>query len=202
MLRSVARSGLDADTPERSAPEAERREFVDSFADELGHRRPVDAVFLAATFGLVPKGPSDPTPETAVWLSANNVDESVPVAVGSGALMPEARGISIEAWTETELCALHALWRAARVRDDRALRDRALRAGAWHIEELDPENATHTPWAIHVFLVRWFELADANARLHAESLLHGCCVYTGRPDRRSALVLLDAADELKQLKIR
>ncbi|MBZ0171155.1 MAG: hypothetical protein K8E66_02125, partial [Phycisphaerales bacterium] len=59
---------------------------------------------------------------------------------------------------------------------------------------------TNHPWAVHVFLR--LSLAESDraasdaARLHAETLLHNALVSSGRPDRFSACLLLDAARAL------
>ena len=74
---------------------------------------------------------------------------------GQGPLIGEAefaRG-AIEATTETELGALHALPHFAGLAGFQASRieARALAAARWHVDTLQPDNGTNHPRAIHVF---------------------------------------------------
>lgn len=114
-----------------------------------------------------------------------------------GSLLPRSAYDAIEVWTESELSALHAFaWHALRV-SDRSMLDRILDVGAWHIEHLQPDNATNRPWAVHVFLILSRERALPEAGFHAQTLLHNCQVSHGRPDALSAHVLRDAAEALE-----
>jgi hypothetical protein len=113
-----------------------------------------------------------------------------------------ARG-AIEATTETELSALHALSHHASVTGPVAaatLGERVLDAARWHVDTLQPDNGTNHPWAVHVFLglASADESYAAGATLHAEGLLHNALVRAGRPDRFSACVLLDSARALRR----
>lgn len=103
-------------------------------------------------------------------------------------LAHEAREESLETWTESELCCLHALsWMPEYSRRVRA-------AASWLIETLQPDNATNHPWGVHVFATLGGEDADAN--MYAQTLLHNALVGGGRggvPDARSAFILWDAA---------
>ncbi|MEO1585156.1 MAG: hypothetical protein AAFR96_11390, partial [Planctomycetota bacterium] len=66
------------------------------------------------------------------------------------------------------------------------------------IREIQPDNATNLPWAVHVFCVLAERDGDADASLYAETLLHNCVVGgAGRPDKLSALILLDSARRLR-----
>jgi hypothetical protein len=112
----------------------------------------------------------------------------------AGTLVPQA-GMALEVWTETDLSAMHGLWWLA-LRHDRA--DwRSLLEGAisWHLENIQPDNATNHPWALHLFALRDINAptGDGAARLHGELMLHNCQIALGRPDRLSALILMDAA---------
>lgn len=98
---------------------------------------------------------------------------------------------AIETTTETELSALHALSHHARRDPSGRLAERCLDAARWHVDELQPDNGTNHPWAVHVFLALAED--DSTARLHAESLVHNALVSSGRPDRFSACLLLDSA---------
>jgi len=111
---------------------------------------------------------------------------------------------AIEVYTERLLCAVHALWRLARLHNRPDWRDRATACSLWLIEHLQPDNATNYPWGVHVLV----DLAQqpvtagvsastaAAADMYAQSLLHNCQVSHGRADVRSAWVLRDAAAEL------
>ena len=117
-----------------------------------------------------------------------------------GSLISQRDGaVPIEVWTETELACLHALSWLANERDDHTLRERLDAALAWHLDHLQPDNATNHPWAVHVFVAASLNdssSAGGSAMLYAETLLHNCRVSLGRPDAFSAELLLDAADAL------
>lgn len=160
------------------------------------------------------------SPDVALWWALHTGESAVEILgiasgvrtgavvddpVGPAPILGEAefqRG-AIEATTETELGALHALVHHARLRatPDRALLiECCLDAARWHVNTLQPDNGTNHPWAIHAFV----ELADADpeyamsATLHAEALLHNALVRTGRADRFSACLLLDASRALAE----
>lgn len=119
-----------------------------------------------------------------------------------GLLDPAARGplwepghwSAIEVWTESELCGLHALARLRRTRPDvgpdiaRRLRTAIL----WHVEHTQPDNATHRPWAVHLFLGH----PDPEIDLYGQALLHAY-EAAGHEDRDAAWILLDAAREIR-----
>lgn len=64
------------------------------------------------------------------------------------------------------------------------------------VGELQPDNATNHPWAIHVFAAIAADENNAHADLYAQSLLHNALIDGGEPDTFSALILLDAAHAL------
>lgn len=214
-----------------------RAAFIESFRDELGHRRAIDRPLLLHLLGGRPEEKADagartiddPTASLDVrlwWALASGTaeipaqssfDRSVRTELLASALAhegvapiigePAFRAGAIEATTETELGALHALMNLAdaigRTGGDGAeasgrLRERCLDAARWHADTLQPDNGTNHPWAIHVFVA----LAEADAsyampaELHAQALLHNAMVQTGRPDRFSACLLLDASRAL------
>lgn len=168
---------------------------IAGFADEHGHRRAVDPFFLAALHGTEPPAL---TPGAAVdvrwWWHAATGDNAIDVSE-AGALTARDQ-TPLEVWTETELSALHALWRLARVTGRADWRARARACARWHVHETQPDNATNHPWAIHVFVMS----GEDEGQLYAEGLLHACQVGMGRADVFSALVLLDAARELAQTR--
>lgn len=132
---------------------------------------------------------------TTLWSAVS--DEAIApddgLVRGDASLVEQGRFRTIEVWTETELCALHALAKLARRRGRADLAHRAVRAARWHLERTQPDNATNRPWAIHVFV----ELQTPEAEHYAGTLLHNAIVSSGRPDVLSAWILLDAADELE-----
>lgn len=188
------------------------------FADEAGHRRSVDRPFLAWLNRDQEPEPEpaleDLTrsiePDVALWASLA-LDRPVPDAViqnhranerrssyDSGSLFPQRDNsgpIAIEVWSEVELSSLHALgWLA---RKDTSLRPMVRQVAAWHIENLQPDNATNHPWAVHVFATIGVLSGNDDALMYAQTLLHNCQVTLGRPDAFSALILRDASDALR-----
>lgn len=121
----------------------------------------------------------------------NNTPQPATLGTPSGA---------IEVWTETDLCALHALgWLATLSTCDAtraAIRDRVRLAVIWHLEHIQPDNATNHPWAVHLFAAAGCEHDSPHASeadLFAQTLAHNSLVSMGRPDRISAHILADAA---------
>ncbi len=121
------------------------------------------------------------------------VDVVTPILVATGPLAPHLRARGIEVWTETELCALHALDTLARRSANPALATRRDTAASWLLAEMQPDNATNLPWGVQVFVQRWCDGGDAGALLYAQSQLHACRVSLGVPDARSGLILKHAA---------
>ncbi len=191
--------------PSWHGDEGEKRAFVDGFADEAGHRRLVDRPLLSAMLGI--GGGSGRGDES----SGNRGDVELWWMVGSGAawkrpawlrergaLTSEGIEAPIEAWTQTELGSLHALWSLANRERREDLRARCLDAAGWFMAEVQPDNGTHHPWAVHVFAWMWAQRGDQDARMYAEALLHNCMVMLGRPDQFSACVLWHAGSELEK----
>ena len=181
-------------------------EFVRGFADERGARRAVDTPLLSWLLGIDPPASDDGedqpdrpvTGDVRLWqaLGDERIEPMALVAGGYGPLLPAERGIAIEAWTEAELAALHALSHHAAVESAALDGERWARcrsAADYHIAELQPDNATNHPWAAGVFLWLWCIDGAHEARMHGETLLHNCLAGSGVPDRFSACVLLDAA---------
>lgn len=176
-------------------PPADPASFVSAFRDDAGHRRPVDGAFLAHVTGIGPSSvgsSSDCILWTQAALAAADRDEGRIRAIATSdasALALSLRESGIEIWTETELACLHALtWLGA------AWEPRAVAAARFLIDELQPDNGTNHPWAIHWFA--WLEAThgDANAGLYAQSLLHNAMTAGGGvPDLFSAIILHDAA---------
>ncbi len=200
-LDTIARPPLE-DTPllKKTTHAAQMRYFIDAFTDDRGDRRAVDRPILAWLLGIHPgPTPADATDaDLRLWWALHDgatIDDAIAPAPGPLLGQDAFRTGAVETTTETELAALHALWHHGE--RDPGRRDRCLDAARWHVEMLQPDNATNHPWAVHVFvnlaLAEPDADASARARLHAETLLHNALVSTGRPDRFSACLLLDAA---------
>ncbi len=172
-----------------------------AFRDDEGTSRPVDVPLIAAALGAsFHPADSAVAPEIRLWHAALDPsltldDESLPR--GNGPLFDHPPRATIEVVTEVELCGLHALWTVARARARADLRARCLRTAAWHVHELQPDNATQMPWAIHIFVMLGVETGNAAADVDAQTRLHNALAGRGRVDRRSALILHHAARELR-----
>lgn len=105
-----------------------------------------------------------------------------------GPLTGENKSGAIEVWTETELACVHAAWSLG---DD--WRTAAKASATWLLENIQPDNATNHPWAVHVFASLAVETGNFEFDLYAQSLLHNCIVGTGKPDAFSAIILLHAS---------
>jgi len=190
------------------------------FSDESGHRRQVDRPFISwlnrehkpdeAVFSLL----DSQDPDVALW-AALATGQRVPAGIidrngrhewrssfDQGSLFPQRNQsgpIAIEVWSEVELSSLHALgWLADR---DSSLRAMVRSAAAWLTQNLQPDNATNHPWAVHIFATIGIIENKPEALLYAQTLLHNCQVSLGRPDALSALILRDAASSLREGKI-
>lgn len=141
--------------------------------------------------------PEPATPDFLWWWALAS-DGAVPEPAAAGAMTPRRDDQGIELWTEIELGVLHAATSLALDRGDGVLLARCMDACAWHVAEIEPDNATGHAWAVHAFVLLAIERGAAEADLHAQSLLHGCMRGSGRPDRFSALLLLDAASSLER----
>jgi hypothetical protein len=198
-LRRIAEPVLAGTPLIRPATLAEKQAFVDTFTDEAGHRRVWDAFLLARLLGL----PRPRAEEPWLW-SWGDIEDTPRRGVtrsprrGDPPFFADRDAWALEQETEKELAGLHGwswLLRDATVRERSAFDA----AADWILANIQPDNATNHPWAIHVFL----ELAatgdprtSTDARLYAETMLHNTIVHQGRPDRFSALILWDAAEAL------
>jgi hypothetical protein len=182
------------------ADEATRVGYIESFQDEFGNRRASDRAFLAHLLGVsvspVRAHERMALDEQLWWSVANGQPILTGLISESDGLLVDPDAYAIEYRTMVELGALQAFWAIAIHDEDRELRDRALSAARWHIDELQPDNAINRPWGLPVFV----ELAIAEedetiartAELHAQTLLHNACINFGKPDLLSALILKDA----------
>jgi len=168
------------------------------FSDESGNRRAIDPLLIAWLQRMPPPiVQSLHTTDLKLWNSL--VRGQVPamfqaISPSGSPLVPEFNTLAIEVATETELASLHALSHAGG-----AARSRVEAASDWVVHNIQPDNATNHPWAVHVFLQRAFETGSVEHRLYAETLLHNCVVSLGRADRFSALILLDSGRTLKSI---
>jgi hypothetical protein len=207
-LRAVARRTLANEpiTDPDATPDA-RRAFLNAFADEHGNRARVATPFLAAAMGIGPGNPPPPHRPGAMdlddrlWWAVHRPEQPLTdLTRGVGPLDPTLAETAIESRTETELSAMHALYRLGLDRAQPALTARALDAARWHTAELQPDNGTNHPWGVHVFVMLACESADpaesGAALMHAQTLLHNCQVQQGHADRLSACILWDAARTL------
>lgn len=180
---------------------ADARAFIDTFRDSSGNRRRVDRPLLSLLLGVAP-GDSPASGEglalhERLWLSlASKAAATVRLPPGDGPLAPEMREHGIEAWTECELSALHALWSIARILGNGAMFTRARGAADWLMREMQPDNATQRPWGAHVFIAISRDPGD-DAGLYARTLIHNAMIPGGAPERLSACILLHAAVELE-----
>jgi len=169
--------------------------------DELGQSRRLDRAFLRCILGPGVGKPADEDGAAKFWMAAAGEADWAQVReqIGDrGALMGGGEDAgTIETATEAELSGLHAAWRIARRCGDAGLLERCFEAATWAVEELQPDNATNRPWGAHVFAELWLARGNSGAALYAQTLVHNCQVTFGRPDRISALVLWDAAEELR-----
>lgn len=184
-----------------AAPQPDLAGAIAGFRDELGHRRATDAPLLARLMGTHPGAtPGDLHPDAALWwaLHDRSLDPVTLIEAADGPLVPSLRRLGMEVWSEGELAALHALsWHADRPGWS-YLAARVESAARWHLAELQPDNATNRPWAVHVFADLAHRTGDATAHAHVGTLVHNSVVSLGRPDRLSAVILLDSADWLSR----
>lgn len=180
-------------------------------AEALGEamRRPMRVALPLAEWVLADPGAGGPVGDGRAasnlesWWAALLRRGPVPEFSDAGPLLPEDPDEAIEVWSEHELSALHAAWWLGR--SSGPLRDRVDRAVRWHTENLQPDNATNHPWAVHVFAEFSLRTGDAGARLHADTICHNYRVLQSqaarpdaeRPEERgelfSALIMLDAS---------
>lgn len=226
----LMRAGAGGANPEDAARaewQADAGRFVAGFADGVGNRRRVDRPLLAWVLGAnaigMDAGGMDATgtratrgdldPEERAWWSLHEprvgTDAGAWAGVafdGDGPLFPGLRERGIEWWTQAELCGVHALSHVAIARDaeptvHRAVLRRLAAACEWLIDEVQPDNATQLPWAVHCFaalsLVPGRDAGRAAAaRQYAQTLIHNAIVDGGVPDRFAACVLWDSAEWL------
>ena len=165
-----------------------------SFTDERGDRVPTDVLLISHVLNtpVRPDRPAQNAPER-LWLMACSRERALPdLSPSTPMLMSEQFG-SIEVWTESLLSSLHALGWLAMTDHTSKLSVRVRRELEWILKHIEPDNATRRPWAIHLFVNHALAHNDQESMLYAEELLHVCQVSSGKPDKRSAWILADAA---------
>lgn len=197
------------DEPDRPNPAPETFRWTSAFADDAGHRRDCDLPFLCSMLFVnpttaMPVGASHLARVWWGWFDYNIRDSLAIDWNADGPLLPSLQADGIEVWTETELGTMHALVSSAKGARNKPVIERVFRTATWALENLQPDNATNHPWAIHIFIVMSLDpQRAANQRaaadLYAQSLLHNAVVHQGKPDRFSALILWDAAECLESL---
>lgn len=211
LLHSLAAEAL-RDTPlalgstgvDAGAAKAWAKAWAMDFADESGHRRAIDGALLARLLKIDPPPPPPPgralSPDEDLWWRSARRDARVDdvILAADGPLVGSHRSPTIETWTECELSAMHAAWNILLDAPSASLYARLLAGASWLTTNLQPDNATNHPWAVHAFIHLWNATGDAAFRHYAETLIHNCQVQLGRPDRFSALLLLDAANALSR----
>lgn len=207
-LAAMPLSGTPLDPGVAPTSDEDRLAWIDAFRDDAGNRRPVDRPLLCSMLGLRVTAPARCTLDVALWTDVANrtrdslallrADDgpllvSTPLLASTGGGIGGEGGEAIEVWSEAELAALHALSHLAR--RDASLEGRVDSASRWLMENVQPDNATNRPWALHVFVDRWLRLGDVESHLYAQTLLHNCRVgggKAGRVDRFSACLLEDS----------
>lgn len=206
-LRSLAMQRLDG-TPVAKPDEysvEQRLAFIANFRDDIGNRRPVDGPLLARLMGVSISGEaaSSRRDEVQLWrvlhVGGDPLTCVAPISEVPTPLFPDLHHLAIELWTESELSGLHALSHYA-ASGNSAAEVRVRSAALWLLENVQPDNATQRPWAVHVFLkmagdLTLSEAVRGSTRMYAETLLHNAMVPMGPrvPDIFSACVLLDSA---------
>lgn len=180
-----------------------------SFRDENKSRLPTDLPLIAHLLDIpIPADLPDARiqnraespitrPDLDIWESLTRPGAPLPADLldSDGPFAPRLREQGIEAWTEVELSSLHALTAFAFTRNDEHAMSRCRSSVLWHLDNMQPDNGTNRPWGLHAFAL--FADQHPDAALHAQTLVHNACVQRGRPDKRSALILLHSAKVLR-----
>lgn len=167
----------------------------------------VEPFLMAWRGGPRPAAPAgNAAPDVRLWWALIHTAAPIPDALAAPSrapIAPRDAYRTIEAWTESDLASLHALWWLGRRRQRPEWVSRALDAAEWHTEHIQPDNATNRPWAIHVFLDLWRTRGLVEGRLHAETMLHnadaGAGTSSAGPGRLIAEIAADAADGLDEM---
>lgn len=69
----------------------------------------------------------------------------------AGHLHPLTPDTLLDSFVYDELCAIHAAYPIAQSMGDPAMLEQVRRAVRWHVENTQPDNTTHEPWALAAF---------------------------------------------------
>lgn len=182
--------------------------YTQAFSDGCGDRRGLDAPLLARLMGgdarhFMPQTEDDKS--TALMRAAGRRDvDAVMTLIGDEEddeprpLIAQPSIATLEAETEGELAAVHAVGALALTFTPQLL-PRVEQAARWLMAEIQPDNATHRPWAVHVFV--WAAATmdgdmAIDAEMYAQTLVHNAAVASsmtsGKIDVFSLVLLLDA----------
>jgi len=179
--------------------------YIEGFRDEFGSRRSTDRALLSRVLGVeyqcVHSEKCDL--DHRLWEAVHGIGGEWGSFVSETGGLVEPTGYAIEHRTLIELSALHALWHLFAGGAGEPMRERVDALVDWHTRELQPDNGINRPWGVHVFVMRSIEADDEqiqlDAMLHAQTLVNNCCISLGKPDVLSAMILLDAANALREL---
>jgi len=183
--------------------EETKRSFIDEFRDEFGSRQATDGAILSRVLGVkyLGTGVEGGDVDNQLWEAVHDMGSDWTAYLSESDGLVDPKAYAIEHRTQIELCALHALWILGGAQNDRSVLDRIDGLIDWHTRELQPDNGINRPWGLHAFVARSVEAEDPetrfNAMLHAQTLANNCCITLGRPDRLSAVILLDSANALR-----
>lgn len=176
--------------------------WITAFTDSMGNRRRVDRPLLADIAHASPgPAPNRLDPEEALWWSLHDraalSQANIDLAAG-GPLFEPLRQRGIEWWTQAELSGVHALSILGLRDNDAATLARVERCALWLLDEVQPDNATQLPWAVHIFAAIASDTARpailrTAARHYAQTLVHNALVNTGQPDPFAACILWSSA---------
>lgn len=190
--------------------------FICDFADGNGDRRRLDGPLLARVL----RGPQsafvrldDDDIATALMRAAGRQDVGHAMELirpGDGTaplpLIADQAIATLETETEKELAAVHAVAALALTDAGGELRPRLASAVRWLMAEIQPDNATHRPWAVHAFAWAAATMQGrdaADAEMYAQTLVHNAVVAastrSGAIDRFSLILLRDAQQVLQRL---
>lgn len=217
MLRSVGGTTLPAEIL-RSGPGdapltgASVPTWIALFTDAMGNRRRTDRPMLA-DLARVPPGPAPDLarldPEEAVWWALHDpafLDAAAIDMTCTGPLFPRLRDRGIEWWTQAELSGVHALSVVGLRTSDAGMLTRVERCAMWLLDEVQPDNATQWPWAVHVFAAIAIDSSRSQpvrtaARHYAQTLVHNALVNAGQPDPFAACILWSSAAWLERASL-
>lgn len=179
-------------------------DWIAAFSDGMGNRRRTDRPMLADMARASPGTTPDLTrldPEEATWWALHDprvLDNAGIDLATTGPLFPALRDRGIEWWTQAELSGVHALSTLGLRAKNPAILARVERSATWLLEEVQPDNATQWPWAVHIFAAIAIhasrdQATRTAARHYAQTLVHNAIVNSGAPDPFAACILWSSA---------